>query len=98
MPYPLQEKILYAKTHVKKSPRPASKRTLDGATVTAALGVKPEYLLLVGRWHGVTKDQERSLKRALKHVPGKLVFVITAERQGWHQAPSAVCKRAQAHR
>jgi hypothetical protein len=46
------------------------------------LGAKAEYLLLVGRWHGVTKDQERSLKRALKHVAGKLVFVITADGQG----------------
>jgi SAM-dependent methyltransferase len=68
-------------THVKKSPRPAPKGAV-GTAITAALGVKPEYLLLVGRWHGVTKDQERSLKRALKHVPGKLVFVITADGQG----------------
>lgn len=70
------------KTHVKKTPRPASKRTLDSDAVATALGVKPEYLLLVGRWHGVTKDQERSLKRALKHVAGKLVFVITADGKG----------------
>ncbi len=70
------------KTHVKKTPRPAPERTLNSAAVTAALGMKPEYLLLVGRWHGVTKDQERSLRRALKHVAGKLVFVITADGQG----------------
>jgi SAM-dependent methyltransferase len=70
------------KTHVKKTPRPASKRTLDSAAVTAALGIKAEYLLLVGRWHGVTRDQQRSLKRALKHVAGKLVFVITADGKG----------------
>jgi len=42
-----------------------------------------KYLLLVGRWHGVTKDQEQSLKAAIKAAgPGKLVFVITAEGQG----------------
>lgn len=70
------------KTHVKKTPRPAQPQRALGATITTALGVKPKYLLLVGRWHGVTKDQERSLKRALKHVTGKLVFVITADGQG----------------
>ncbi len=42
-----------------------------------------EYLLLVGRWHGVTKDQERALCNALKGASaGKLVFIITAEGHG----------------
>ncbi|MBS2009335.1 MAG: methyltransferase [Cyanobacteria bacterium SZAS TMP-1] len=41
------------------------------------------FLLLVGRWHGVTKDQERALRQALKSAgDGKLVFVITAQGQG----------------
>ncbi|MCC6981585.1 MAG: methyltransferase domain-containing protein [Candidatus Melainabacteria bacterium] len=69
------------KTHVKKTPGSAP----EGKPIAAMadeLGAKAEYLLLVGRWHGVTKDQERSLKRALKHVAGKLVFVITADGQG----------------
>lgn len=70
-----------AKTHVKKTPRPVLKST-GAQAPTAEVAVDAQYLLLVGRWHGVTKDQERSLKRALKGVPGKLVFVITADGQG----------------
>jgi len=36
-------------------------------------------LLLVGRWHGVTRDQERALQESLADAgAGKLVFVITA--------------------
>lgn len=40
---------------------------------------KETALLLVGRWHGVTRDQESALKAALADAgPGKLVFAITA--------------------
>jgi SAM-dependent methyltransferase len=36
-------------------------------------------MLLVGRWHGVTRDQEHALKAVLAEAGGgKLVFVITA--------------------
>lgn len=39
-------------------------------------------LLLVGRWHGVTRDQEIALKDVLDGAgDGKLVFVITASEQ-----------------
>ena len=42
-----------------------------------------KYLLLVGRWHGVTVDQEQSLSAALSAAgKGKLIFVITAKGQG----------------
>lgn len=45
-----------------------------------------QKLLLVGRWHGVTIDQENALRRALLEVDpqsnGKLVFVITASDKG----------------
>lgn len=39
---------------------------------------KETVLLLVGRWHGVTRDQESALQTALADAPGKLVFAITA--------------------
>jgi len=45
-------------------------------------------LLLVGRWHGITQDQENALRRALLEVDPagsdqfKLVFVITASDKG----------------
>ncbi len=40
---------------------------------------KETVLLLVGRWHGVTRDQESALEAALAGAgPGKLVFAITA--------------------
>ncbi len=47
---------------------------------------KEKNILLVGRWHGVTIDQESALRRALLEVdPGshsKLIFVITASDKG----------------
>jgi len=47
---------------------------------------KERNILLVGRWHGVTIDQESALRRALFELdPGsqsKLIFVITASDKG----------------
>lgn len=47
---------------------------------------KEKNILLVGRWHGVTIDQESALRRALFELgPGshsKLIFVITASDKG----------------
>lgn len=57
-------------------------------------------LLLVGRWHGVTTDQENALRRALLLVDSKcvakLVFVITAcDKGGTKRHPLMFKERVQ---
>lgn len=60
-------------------------RKLRAATVVS--GDPAINLLLIGRWHGVTRDQRQSLRRCIlaaekTHGQGKLVFVITGAEQG----------------
>jgi len=52
-------------------------------------------LLLIGRWHAVTRDQEAALRKALRPQPaGKIIFVITARDQsGTRRHPLAVGHR-----
>lgn len=54
-------------------------------------------LLLIGRWHGVTRDQQKALRRSVEEAgPGKLVFVITAADQaGTKRHPLKVEERRQ---
>src|SRR5262245_40703943 len=54
-------------------------------------------LLLIGRWHAITRDQEAALRRQLDAAgPGKLVFVITAADQaGTKRHPLTVEQRHQ---
>lgn len=53
------------------------------------------YLLFVGRWHGVTRDQQRAFKAALETAgPGEPVFVITGEQHGGTKRhPLHACER-----
>lgn len=62
-----------SKSHLAKDESRAQSRDARDET-----GVS---LLLPGRWHGVTRDQEAALKEALADHPGRLVFVITAMEQ-----------------
>ncbi len=52
-------------------------------------------LLIVGRWHGVTRDQESALRRSIDECgQGKLIFVITAADQaGTKRHPLSVVER-----
>lgn len=57
------------KTHGKPAREAGDDANRETATV----------LLFVGRWHGVTRDQEQALKDVIAEAgDGKLVFVITA--------------------
>lgn len=64
-------------------------------TAPGASDTESRNVLLVGRWHSVTRDQETALQQALAAVgPGKLVFIVTAcDKGGTKRNPLSYSER-----
>ncbi len=54
-------------------------------------------LLLIGRWHGITRDQRNALRRGIDECgAGKLVFIITAaDQKNTRRHPLSIAERCE---